>query len=137
MSIPFPRICVALAYESAGQVLCVRRANPPEARSWSLPAGHVEYGERLENALTREVFEETGLTCIDPSLLGVYGYITEDFHFVVPIFTCKMLMGQLTPGNDAEEVAYFDWTRVVRQPHMKGLLRMARELLNRSPPKSK
>lgn len=125
-----PRVCVALAYESEGRVLCVRRTKPPEAQSWSLPAGHVEYGEGLASAVVREVFEETGLTCIDVSFLGSHEYITEDFHFVVLIFTCRMLMGRLAPGDDAETAAFVDWDSLESQPCMAGLLRRAETLLH-------
>ena len=42
-------------------VLLVRRAKAPLAGEWSLPGGAVELGETLEEAIVREVAEETGL----------------------------------------------------------------------------
>jgi 8-oxo-dGTP diphosphatase len=54
--------CVgAIVVDAAGRVLLVRRANPPAQGTWSIPGGRVEPGERAEDAVVRELAEETGL----------------------------------------------------------------------------
>ncbi|MEN7538812.1 NUDIX domain-containing protein, partial [Aurantiacibacter flavus] len=42
-----------------GQVLLVRRANPPDAGRWGFPGGKIETGETIEQAAIRELYEET------------------------------------------------------------------------------
>jgi mutator protein MutT len=54
--------CVgAVVHDEAGRLLLVRRGHPPNAGTWSLPGGRVEPGETLEQAVVREVREETGV----------------------------------------------------------------------------
>ena len=44
-----------------GALLLIRRGHAPSRGRWSLPGGRVEPGETAEQALVREVAEETGL----------------------------------------------------------------------------
>jgi 8-oxo-dGTP diphosphatase len=54
--------CVgAVIFDAVGRLLLVKRANPPAQGTWSIPGGRVEVGETDEQAVVREVHEETGL----------------------------------------------------------------------------
>ena len=55
------------------KLVLVRRGKPPFRGRYALPGGGVEFGERLEEAVEREVLEETGLESEVMRLLGVYG----------------------------------------------------------------
>ena len=57
---PIPATIAAVIRD--GQVLLVRRANPPDQGRWAFPGGKIEMGERIEDADARELFEETGVT---------------------------------------------------------------------------
>jgi 8-oxo-dGTP diphosphatase len=56
-----PSPVVACLIINRGRILLLRRAIPPGSGRWALPAGYVEPGESAEQALVREVREETGL----------------------------------------------------------------------------
>ena len=46
--------------------------------SYVIPGGHIEFGEDIENALQREIMEETGLNIYDIKLLGLQQCIYND-----------------------------------------------------------
>lgn len=96
------------------RVLLVERGRPPLVGEWSLPGGGVEAGERLEAAIIREVFEETGLNVSADSLALVFERIMPDregqceYHYVLVDFYCSVEGGELRPGDDSRSVAWFD-----------------------------
>ena len=59
-----------------GRVLLTRlRSSVPEPGLWTLPGGGLEWGESPEEALHREVYEETGVEVADARLLAVESHI--------------------------------------------------------------
>lgn len=72
----------------AGIVL-IERKNPP--LGLALPGGFVEIGESVEEALIREMKEETNLNVKINRLLGVYSDPKRDprFHTVTSVFICS------------------------------------------------
>ncbi len=99
---------------SAGmlEVLLVRRANPPSQGEWSLPGGVVELGERLEQAVVREVREETGLEVETIAMVEVLDHIVAGpgeqvrFHYVLIDFVCRVTGGTLACATDALAVQW-------------------------------
>ena len=61
-SLPLVPCVGAVVHDAAGRLLLVRRGRDPHRGRWSLPGGRVEAGESPEQAIEREVREETGLT---------------------------------------------------------------------------
>ena len=53
-------------------ILLIKREIEPHFGKWSLPSGYVDRGESVENALIREVFEETTIYSIPSHYLGVF-----------------------------------------------------------------
>ena len=66
-----PYLAVSAAIFRDGRVLIVRRARPPAHGLYTLPGGGVELGETLEQAVIREVREETGLDIVPVELVGL------------------------------------------------------------------
>lgn len=91
-----PIVGVGAVVFDADCVLLVRRAKAPLAGEWSLPGGAVELGETLEEALVREVAEETGLRVIPLEVVKTFDHIDRDgdgrirFHYVLVDFLCRV-----------------------------------------------
>ena len=96
------------------RVLLVERGKPPLVGYWSLPGGLVETGERLETALEREVFEETGLRVTADAIATVFERIMPDafgaceYHYVLIDFYCTIAGGELRAGDDSKRAEWFE-----------------------------
>ena len=92
------------------KIVLIKRKNPPFKGKWSLPGGFVEYGEKTEDAVVREVFEETGLKTKIKDLVGVYSDPGRDprGHTVSVVYLLEMQGGGLKSGDDASDVMFFD-----------------------------
>lgn len=97
----------AVIFTSDARVVLVRRGHEPLVDTWTLPGGAVETGETLEEAVVREVREETGLDVRPSAILEVVEHIERDdtgailFHFVIVDFLCVWESGVLAAGSDA------------------------------------
>jgi ADP-ribose pyrophosphatase YjhB (NUDIX family) len=59
----FPTLGVgAVIWNAKHEVVLIQRGKPPRENQWSIPGGHVEWGEGVHEAVLREVREETGLS---------------------------------------------------------------------------
>ncbi len=106
--------CITLTVDAIipykGGIVLVKRKNDPYKGLYALPGGIVEYGERVEEAVVREVLEETGLRCEVKKLIGVYSDPKRDprGHFVSVCFLMETVSGELKASSDAEDVKVFN-----------------------------
>jgi 8-oxo-dGTP diphosphatase len=92
-----------------GCILLIQRKHSPFQGSWALPGGFVEYGEKTEDALIREMSEETGLKIKIRSLLGVYSDPSRDprGHTVTVAYLVEPVGGVVNAGDDAMSAKFF------------------------------
>lgn len=96
------------------KVLLVRRGKPPKEGHWSLPGGAQHLDETIEEAVAREVFEETGLAVRLTGLLDVVDFIDRDeegqvrHHYTLVDWMAESDTGDARPGDDVTEVIWAD-----------------------------
>ena len=90
-------------------ILLIQRKYVPFQGAWALPGGFVEYGEKTEDAVVREVFEETNMKTKIHSLVGVYSDPHRDprGHTVTIAYLINQVDGNLHAGDDASSVKFF------------------------------
>ena len=82
-------------------LLCLRR----DMDWWNLPGGGVDAGEMPNEAVLREVREETGLEVEIERLSGVYGKVDKDE--LIFTFVCRITGGALVLTKESRQTAYF------------------------------
>jgi len=99
-------------------VLLVERAGEPLKGWWSIPGGLLETGEKLEDAVRRETLEETGLRVEIAYRFDIFERIMRDadgraeYHYVLVDYVCKVVGGEVTPGDDVSRVEWVPYTNL-------------------------
>ncbi|MGW8815101.1 NUDIX domain-containing protein [Gordonia terrae] len=98
----------ALITDEDGRILLILRRNEPSAGHWSLPGGKVEPGESLDEAVVREVEEETGLAVtVGEPAIQLEIPVGDGRVYEVHDFRAEIRSGNLRPGDDAADAAFF------------------------------
>lgn len=126
-----------------GKLLLVKRGVEPAKGKWSIPGGAVELGERIRDALIREVKEECGLNveiasekpmdAIDNIIISKDGRL--QYHYALLQFLVRLKGGTLRPASDVldarwislDEVEKYDLTKSFRsffEKHQEELRRV-------------
>jgi ADP-ribose pyrophosphatase YjhB (NUDIX family) len=104
-----PGVGCGAAIVSDGRLLLVKRLRAPEAGHWNLPGGKVDFGERIEHAVMREIHEEVGLDIELTRLLAIVEMIGIDGqHWVSPTYEARVLSGEAL-NNEPEKLADVAW----------------------------
>ena len=105
---PLPAVAV-LVHNHENQLLLVKRAVEPARGGWCLPGGFIEIDESIEEAVLRELEEETGLK---GEIEGLVDFFSQKGRYYGAIlifgYSVKILSGELKAGDDALEAEFFD-----------------------------
>ena len=97
-------------------ILLVRRGREPFRGRYALPGGFVEYGEDLDDAIVREVAEETGLTGLPFRQFRTFGKPGRDprGHTVSVVYVAVIIgeVPEVVGGDDADSAEWFPIRRL-------------------------
>ena len=113
-----PVVGVGAIILDEGKILLEKRKNSPGKGKWSIPGGLVELGESIEQAVIREVKEETGLDVVEPRLVDVVNYVSLSekgavkYHFVIIDYLVTVKCGKPKASSDAEALKWVPFNEV-------------------------
>ena len=138
MSEPFPRPTAGVVCLRGGEVLLIKRGNPPRQGQWSLPGGRIEWGETTEAAALRELKEETGVEAVLTGLIDVVdgvmtsretGEVTR--HYIMVDYAARWLSGEPVAGDDAADARFFPLAEAMAVVEWEETRRVIQEAFDR------
>jgi 8-oxo-dGTP diphosphatase len=103
IDLKFQSVIGILFSKDLKKVLLIKRRDVPV---WVLPGGGIEKDESIEEAVIREVLEETGFSVRIQKKVGEYTPINKLSRFT-HLFQCEILRGDPTIGSETKQIKFF------------------------------
>jgi len=132
----FPEPTVgALIFNPEGKIFLMK--SHKWGNKYVMPGGHIELGEKMEDALKREVKEETGLDVYDidfnPFQEFIYGKLFwEKRHFIFFDFACKTKSKTVTLNSEGQDYVWVSMQKALKLPIESYTRKAIREYLKKN-----
>ena len=121
--------------DADGRVLVTQRPDGKDHTGlWEFPGGKIENGERPEQTIVRELYEELRvepcLDCLEP--LGFVSHAYPEFQLVMPTYVCRQWDGLVVP-QEGQGIKWAYAQDIVRLPLVPADVPLAQQLAQRLP----
>lgn len=133
-----PHVGVGTLHVRNNSLLLIKRKHDPDAGYWSIPGGHLDLGEKVENAAEREAHEETGFKVKVTKLAGIIDKIMIDdegkikYHYVLLNYFVEQIDGKTsdppTAQDDALEAKFVPFDQLKSYKLTESLIELLKQL---------
>jgi 8-oxo-dGTP diphosphatase len=114
---PVPRVGVGVFVWKDGKFLMLQRRGAHGEGSWSVPGGHLEFGESWDDCAGREVLEETGVTIKNVRQFAITNDIfpDENEHYITIWMASDWAHG-VPVNKEPEKCSKMEWRNIKSLP---------------------
>ena len=133
-----PLVGVGVMLTRDNSLLLVKRKYDPDAGYWAIPGGHLDLGERVEDAAEREAYEETGFIVKVSKLAGIINKIMYDskgkveYHYVLINYFVEQIKGdkdqEPIPNSDALDARFVPFNLLKEYTLTESLIELLKQL---------
>jgi ADP-ribose pyrophosphatase YjhB (NUDIX family) len=133
-----PLVGVGVMLTRENSLLLVKRKFDPDAGYWAIPGGHLDLGERVEEAAEREAYEETGFIVKVSRLAGIINKIMYDddgkveYHYVLINYFVEQVEGdkdqEPIPNSDALDAKFVPYDKIKDYTLTESLIELLKKL---------
>jgi 8-oxo-dGTP diphosphatase len=133
-----PLVGVGVMLTRGDSLLLVKRKFDPDAGYWAIPGGHLDLGEKVENAAEREAYEETGFIVKVSKLAGIIDKIMYDkegkveYHYVLINYFVEQIEGyndqEPIPNSDALDAKFVPFDELKEYTLTDSLIELLKQL---------
>lgn len=111
--------CGALIFNTKGKIFLMK--SHKWRNKYVIPGGHIEFGEKIEDALKREIKEETGMDIYDIEFICFQEFICgqeywKKKHFIFLDFVCKTNSTKVKLNSEGQEFVWVDLKEALKLP---------------------
>ena len=133
-----PLVGVGVMLTRGNSLLLVKRKYDPDAGYWAIPGGHLDLGEKVEDAAEREAYEETGFIVKVSKLAGIIDKIMLDndgkveYHYVLINYFVEEVEDESNqepvPDSDALDARFVPFTELKDYTLTESLIELLKQL---------